>query len=149
MGCIFHNHRIPSTRILLHLPVPAAFQFQNTCSEDSIFFCWFQHKCKHTEQMVSQCYQGLFKEFFVATGGFGIELTRVVLDWLLGHCLTASALSHDTVSFPTGLPGPASPEAQGSRANPEAASLLSGYTWNFFTSRLFRLSMSFSLSCLC
>lgn len=76
--------------------------------------------------MVSQSHQGLFKEFFVATGTFGIELTRVVLDWLLGHCLTASTLSHDTVPFPTGLPGPASPEAQGSQANPEAASLLSG-----------------------
>lgn len=126
MGCIFHNHCIPSTRILLHLPVPAAFQFQNTCSEDSVFFCWLQHKCKRTRQVVSQSYLALFKEFFVATGAFGIQLTRVVLDLLLGHCLTASTLSHDTVPFPTGLPGPASPEAQGSRANPEAASLLCG-----------------------
>lgn len=72
--------------------------------------------------MVSQSYQGLFKEFFAATGAFGIELTRVVLDWLLGHCLTASTLSHDTVPFPTGLPGlsrgPRQPSKSWSRLTP-------------------------------
>lgn len=38
-----------------------------------------------------------------------VQLTRVALLWLLGHCLAAGIVSHSTAPVPSGLPGPPSP----------------------------------------
>lgn len=105
--------------------------FQNTCLYLMYLLVGFLHICKQA------C--ALFLETFTATiyrWASDLWLTRVMLGWLLGHCLTASTVSHATAPVPPGLPGPASPEARARREKPKATSLFSDQTWNSCNSRL-------------
>lgn len=143
VGCTFHNHHIPSACIPLHLSVPAALlvflMFQNTCSHTYIYI--YKYKLYpfltfYTNANMLFVHLKSVRMLQAPFLSLCLGLTRVVLGWLLGHCLTASTVSHATAPVPAGLPGPASPEDRGRRAKPKATSLLSKQTWSSSNSRL-------------